>query len=76
MTVASGIRPTAWTATDTVPVVTSRRIAARLSGCSVEQFSGDRQAPIYELDLAAERVEAAAEAVAGEGRKLAASAFR
>jgi len=37
-------------------------LAACLSGCSVEDFTGDREAPIYELDLAVERVAAAAEA--------------
>jgi 2-methylisocitrate lyase-like PEP mutase family enzyme len=40
-----------------------------LAGCSVEDFSGDQDAPIYELSRAAERVAAAAEAAhAGPGR--------
>jgi 2-methylisocitrate lyase-like PEP mutase family enzyme len=36
--------------------------SAGLAGCSVEDFTRDRGAPIYDLDLAAARVEAAAEA--------------
>jgi len=40
---------------------------AGLAGCSVEDYSGDPGAPIYELELAAERVAAAAAAAhAGE----------
>lgn len=35
---------------------------AGLAGCSVEDYSGDDEAPIYEVALAAERVAAAAEA--------------
>jgi 2-methylisocitrate lyase-like PEP mutase family enzyme len=35
--------------------------AAGLAGCSVEDFTRHRDAPIYDLDLAAERVAAAAE---------------
>jgi 2-methylisocitrate lyase-like PEP mutase family enzyme len=34
---------------------------AGLAGCSIEDFSGRQDAPIYELDAAAERVAAAAE---------------
>jgi len=34
---------------------------AGLAGCSIEDFSGDPSAPIYDLGLAAERVAAAAE---------------
>jgi 2-methylisocitrate lyase-like PEP mutase family enzyme len=37
-------------------------LSAGLAGCSVEDFTRDRSAPIYELDRAAARVEAAAEA--------------
>lgn len=37
-------------------------IEAGLAGCSVEDFSGDEQAPIYDRELAAERVAAAARA--------------
>jgi 2-methylisocitrate lyase-like PEP mutase family enzyme len=36
-----------------------------VAGCSVEDFSGDRQDPIYELSRAADRVRAAAEAAHG-----------
>jgi 2-methylisocitrate lyase-like PEP mutase family enzyme len=39
-----------------------RAIAAGLSGCSIEDFTRDEHAPIYELGLATERVAAAAEA--------------
>jgi 2-methylisocitrate lyase-like PEP mutase family enzyme len=42
-----------------------RAIAAGLCGCSVEDFTGDPQAPLYPLALAAERVAAAAEAAHG-----------
>jgi 2-methylisocitrate lyase-like PEP mutase family enzyme len=37
-------------------------VAAGLAGCSVEDFTGDRDAPIYDTDLSRERVAAAAEA--------------
>jgi 2-methylisocitrate lyase-like PEP mutase family enzyme len=37
-------------------------IGAGLAGCSIEDFSGDREKPIYELAAAVERIEAAAEA--------------
>jgi len=37
-------------------------IAAGLAGCSIEDFSGDEDEPIYELDLAVERIAAAARA--------------
>jgi 2-methylisocitrate lyase-like PEP mutase family enzyme len=37
-------------------------LAAGLAGCSIEDYSGDDAAPIYELAEAAERVAAAAEA--------------
>ncbi len=45
-------------------------IDAGLAGCSVEDFSGDRDAPIYELALAVERIEAAAEAAHSGGRRI------
>ncbi|WP_245585657.1 isocitrate lyase/PEP mutase family protein [Pseudonocardia asaccharolytica] len=35
-------------------------VAAGLAGCSIEDFSGDPQSPIYDLGFAAERVAAAA----------------
>jgi 2-methylisocitrate lyase-like PEP mutase family enzyme len=37
-------------------------LAAGLAGCSIEDYSGDDEAPIYELAAAAERVAAAAKA--------------
>jgi 2-methylisocitrate lyase-like PEP mutase family enzyme len=44
-------------------------IEAGLAGCSVEDFGGDVEEPIYETGLAAERVAAAAEAAhSGPGR--------
>ena len=43
-----------------------QRVAATgLAGCSIEDFTGDRKAPIYELSEAVERVAAAAEAARG-----------
>jgi 2-methylisocitrate lyase-like PEP mutase family enzyme len=36
-------------------------IEAGLAGCSVEDFTGDEEDPIYELDIAAQRVAAAVE---------------
>jgi 2-methylisocitrate lyase-like PEP mutase family enzyme len=41
-----------------------------LAGCSVEDFSGDRDAPIYERALATERIEAAAEAARSGTRRI------
>jgi len=41
-----------------------------LAGCSVEDFTGDRDRPIYEVELAAERVAAAAEAAHGGPARL------
>lgn len=41
---------------------------AGLAGCSVEDFSGDADAPIYDLGLATERVMAAAEAAHDGGQ--------
>jgi 2-methylisocitrate lyase-like PEP mutase family enzyme len=44
-------------------------IAAGLAGCSIEDYSGEDAAPIYELAEATERVAAAAEAAhGGDGR--------
>jgi 2-methylisocitrate lyase-like PEP mutase family enzyme len=40
-------------------------VAAGLAGCSVEDYSGREDAPIYDPGLAAERVAAAAEAAHG-----------
>jgi 2-methylisocitrate lyase-like PEP mutase family enzyme len=42
---------------------------AGLAGCSIEDFTGDREDPIYEFDLAVERIAAAARAAHdGPGR--------
>jgi 2-methylisocitrate lyase-like PEP mutase family enzyme len=50
-------------ADDPAGVAGTLRLALRagLAGCSVEDFTGDEDAPIYEAGLAAERVRAAAE---------------
>jgi 2-methylisocitrate lyase-like PEP mutase family enzyme len=45
-----------------VAVTIEGAVAAGLAGCSVEDFTRKRDDPIYDLDLAAARVEAAAEA--------------
>jgi 2-methylisocitrate lyase-like PEP mutase family enzyme len=45
-------------------------IDAGLAGCSIEDFSGDRENPLYDLELAAERVAAAAQAANGERGRL------
>jgi 2-methylisocitrate lyase-like PEP mutase family enzyme len=42
-------------------------LAAGVAGCSIEDYSGDDDAPIYELDHAAERVAAAARAAHPDG---------
>lgn len=46
---------------DGIAVTIAGAIAAGLCGCSIEDFTRDPQAPIYELGLAAERIAAAAE---------------
>ena len=43
---------------------------AGLAGCSVEDFSGNDDAPIYDAGLAAERVAAAVEAARSAGREF------
>jgi 2-methylisocitrate lyase-like PEP mutase family enzyme len=45
-------------------------IAAGLAGCSIEDFTGDEADPIYDTELAAERVAAAAEAAHAGPRRL------
>ena len=45
-------------------------IAAGLAGCSIEDFTGDEKDPIYDSELAAERVAAAAEAAHAGPRRL------
>lgn len=47
---------------DEVAGTIDRAVRAGLAGASVEDFTGDPEAPIYAADLAAERVRAAAEA--------------
>jgi 2-methylisocitrate lyase-like PEP mutase family enzyme len=48
----------------------SLAIDAGLAGCSIEDFSGDPRDPIYDLELAADRVAAAVEAAHGERVRL------
>src|SRR5918911_4774045 len=45
-------------------------IKAGLAGCSIEDFTGDGDRPIYDLELARARVEAAAQAAPRRPRKL------
>ena len=45
-------------------------IAAGVAGCSIEDFSGDRDDPIYELAQAVDRVRAAAEAAHNGARRI------
>jgi 2-methylisocitrate lyase-like PEP mutase family enzyme len=45
-------------------------LGAGLAGCSVEDFTGDDDKPIYDLEVAEERVAAAAEAAHGGGVHL------
>jgi 2-methylisocitrate lyase-like PEP mutase family enzyme len=45
-------------------------IGAGLAGCSIEDFTGRADDPIYDVSLAAERVAAAAEAAHGGPRRL------
>jgi 2-methylisocitrate lyase-like PEP mutase family enzyme len=47
---------------DGVSRTTERAVQAGLAGCSVEDFSGSPEEPIYEIGLARERIAAAAEA--------------
>jgi len=48
----------------------SAAIAAGLAGCSIEDYSGHADAPIYDSSLAAERVAAAAQAAHSGPRRL------
>jgi 2-methylisocitrate lyase-like PEP mutase family enzyme len=59
-------------ADDPAGVADTVALAARtgLAGASIEDFSGNRADPIYELSLAAERVAAAAEAAHGGPTRL------
>ena len=47
-----------------------RAVATGVAGLSIEDSTGDPSAPLYEFDLAVERVRAAATAVAGTGVTL------
>ncbi len=51
---------------DGVAATITAAVGLGLAGGSVEDFTGDRDAPIYELSHAAERVQAAAEASKGD----------
>jgi 2-methylisocitrate lyase-like PEP mutase family enzyme len=59
-------------ATDAAGVGETVKLAleAGLAGCSIEDYSGDRHAPIYDLTEAGERVAAAAEAAHGGSERL------
>jgi 2-methylisocitrate lyase-like PEP mutase family enzyme len=59
-------------ATDAAGVAETVKLAlgVGLAGCSIEDHTGDPQAPIYELARACERVAAAAEAAHGGGERL------
>jgi 2-methylisocitrate lyase-like PEP mutase family enzyme len=48
----------------------SDAIGVGLAGCSIEDFTGDEQAPIYDLGLSVARVAAAAQAAHDGERKL------
>ncbi len=47
---------------DAVAGTVAEAIRIGLAGCSIEDFAGDRDAPIYDAGLAAERIAAAAQA--------------
>jgi 2-methylisocitrate lyase-like PEP mutase family enzyme len=51
---------------DEVFTVVTDAIAVGLSGCSIEDFTGSPDAPFYDVELAVERVTAAAEAAHGD----------
>jgi 2-methylisocitrate lyase-like PEP mutase family enzyme len=53
-----------------VAATVTAAIEAGLAGCSIEDFSGRDDAPIYDSSLAAERVTAAAEAAHSGPRRL------
>jgi 2-methylisocitrate lyase-like PEP mutase family enzyme len=60
---------------ETVATTVSEAIAGGLAGCSIEDYSSDREPGMYEIGQASERVEAAAEAAqAGRGLVLTARA--
>jgi 2-methylisocitrate lyase-like PEP mutase family enzyme len=53
-----------------VAATVSAAVASGLAGCSIEDFTGDKSAPIYDRGLAAERISAAAEAAHAGPRQL------
>jgi 2-methylisocitrate lyase-like PEP mutase family enzyme len=53
-----------------VAATVTRAARTGLAGCSVEDFTGDDDDPIYDIGLAAERVAAAAEAARGGHARL------
>lgn len=55
---------------DAVADTVARAIQVGLAGCSIEDFTGSADAPIYDRGLAAERIAAAAEAAHGDGGQL------
>ena len=55
---------------DDVARTVTDAIGAGLAGCSIEDFTGTEQAPIYDLGLAVERIAAAAEAAHAGDRRL------
>jgi 2-methylisocitrate lyase-like PEP mutase family enzyme len=55
---------------DGVRTTVERAVSAGLAGCSIEDFSGNPAAPIYDAGLAAERIAAAATATGDSGLVL------
>ncbi len=55
---------------DAVAGTVAEAIRVGLAGCSVEDFTGDQDAPIYDVGLAAERIAAAAQSAHGGQRGL------
>lgn len=55
---------------DEVARTVTAAISIGLAGCSIEDFTGTEQAPIYDLGLAVERVAAAADAAHGGEQRL------
>jgi 2-methylisocitrate lyase-like PEP mutase family enzyme len=54
-------------APETVAETIRRAIAAGAAGANIEDYSGDRAAPLYEIDLATERIRAARAAIDASG---------
>jgi len=50
-----------------VAATVSGAVAAGVVGCNIEDSTGDRERPLFELELAVERIRAGAEAVAASG---------